>query len=630
MKGKLLSAIPAKVSAFILFLLAGSIFVISAVGAAALWYCESNYGSIENAKQSTFSDVCYREARQILSGVLNNHARSTDNATSAKFLVEDSSGSTIYVSDGLVRSGSEIYELDYYISYSDGGYFTDFYEDSLPDEYDYLVRVFVGPDFPLHDNLYMFNQMISLLYSLGWRMYAICAAAVLLMIVCFVFLMCSAGHRAGHDEIVCTGLMRVPFDIYTFCAGALVIGCIGLAMEIIGSDTVLPALIPAALLIAAGIAILLGFCINLAARVKLGKFWCNTVIYRVLRFIKHTWLAIWNFARRAACGLPLVWKTALAAAGISLLELIVIVLCIEESGFIFLWFVEKLLLAAAAIYLALTLRELHAGGKALAAGNTSYHVDTSHMILEFKEHGEDLNNLAAGVSRAVDEKMKSERFKTELITNVSHDIKTPLTSIINYSDLICKEECGSEKIHEYSQVLLRQSVRLKKLLEDLLEASKASTGNLDVQLSRCDAGVLLSQAAGEYESRLAQGSLELIIKQPEEPLYIMADGRRISRVFDNLMNNICKYAQEGTRVYLTLDRQDSKAVISFKNISKYPLDISADELMERFVRGDRSRSTEGSGLGLSIARNLTELQGGELRLVVDGDLFKALLIFDAV
>ncbi|MBP3479863.1 MAG: sensor histidine kinase, partial [Oscillospiraceae bacterium] len=215
-------------------------------------------------------------------------------------------------------------------------------------------------------------------------------------------------------------------------------------------------------------------------------------------------------------------------------------------------------------------------------------------------------------------------------TNVSHDIKTPLTSIINYADLIEKEPCENSTITEYAGVLHRQSERLKRLIDDLVEASKASTGNLEVLLAPCEVGVMLTQTAGEYEQRLTEKELTLVTNQPERPVKILADGRRLWRVFDNLMNNICKYAQRGTRVYLTLEEQDGQAVISFKNISREPLNLSPDELMERFVQGDVARSTEGNGLGLSIAKSLTELQNGTMELTTDGDLFKVVVSFPMI
>ena len=220
--------------------------------------------------------------------------------------------------------------------------------------------------------------------------------------------------------------------------------------------------------------------------------------------------------------------------------------------------------------------------------------------------------------------------KTELITNVSHDIKTPLTSIINYASLIGEEDTENQKIKEYSEVLVRQSERLKRLIEDLVEVSKASTGNLEVNLSPCDANVFLTQASGEYAEKLENSRLTLITKQPDEEIRIMADGRRMWRIFDNLMNNICKYAQPETRVYLSIENNDDQAVITFKNTSKEQLDISEEELMERFTRGDHSRNTEGNGLGLSIAKSLAELQNGSLKLEIDGDLFKAILSFPVI
>ena len=223
--------------------------------------------------------------------------------------------------------------------------------------------------------------------------------------------------------------------------------------------------------------------------------------------------------------------------------------------------------------------------------------------------------------------MKSEHFKTELITNVSHDIKTPLTSIINYVDLLTKEDVENPKVQEYLEVLTRQSARLKKLIEDLIEASKASSGVLKVNWAKCVPEVLLTQAAGEYEERLEQKNLELVIHHPQEELVVLADGRHLWRVFDNLLSNIYKYAQPGTRVYLDLEQDEKNVSIIFRNVSKNPLHMSGEELQERFVRGDSSRNTEGSGLGLSIARSLTELMNGTFGLLIDGDFFKVTLTF---
>lgn len=279
------------------------------------------------------------------------------------------------------------------------------------------------------------------------------------------------------------------------------------------------------------------------------------------------------------------------------------------------------------MYILFQMQQLEEAGKRVAAGDISNPIDTKKLIWKFKEHGENINKVSVGIQLAVNERMKSEHFKTELITNVSHDIKTPLTSIINYVDLIKKEEIQDEKVQGYVEVLDRQSARLKKLIEDLMEASKASTGNLAVNLEECDVEVLLTQVIGEFEERLQKNQLEILVSKPDHPVKMMADGRHMWRVLDNLLNNACKYSLPGSRVYVSLQQEKNEAVIVFKNISKTALNIPSDELMERFVRGDSSRNTEGSGLGLSIAQSLTELMGGSMKLEIDGDLFKVTLRF---
>ncbi len=229
-------------------------------------------------------------------------------------------------------------------------------------------------------------------------------------------------------------------------------------------------------------------------------------------------------------------------------------------------------------------------------------------------------------SMAARRQMKSERMKAELITNVSHDIKTPLTSIINYVDLLQKPHTDEEKA-QYLDVLDRQSHRMKKLLEDLIDMSKASTGNMAVEIARVDAGEAVNQALGEFADKLAATQLIPLFKVPEEPVYIQADGRLTWRVLSNLLSNVVKYAMPGTRVYVDLEQEGCMVLLSIKNISREALNVPADELTERFVRGDAARNTEGSGLGLNIAKSLMELQKGDLTLTVDGDLFKVTLIF---
>jgi signal transduction histidine kinase len=276
------------------------------------------------------------------------------------------------------------------------------------------------------------------------------------------------------------------------------------------------------------------------------------------------------------------------------------------------------------------LRKLQKSAEEISSGNLDYRADLSNMTGALREHGEYLNNISAGLKTALEEQVKSEHMKAELITNVSHDLKTPLTSIINYSDLICREQSENEKINEYAEVLHRQSVRMKRLIEDLVEVSKLSSRNVEVELCECDAAIFVEQLMGEYSQRLSSLSLEAKVSVPAEKLKIMADSKKLWRVFDNLMSNICKYAQGGTRVYVSLEEDGGCAKFIFKNISREPIGVSCEELSERFVRGDASRSTDGNGLGLSIAKNLCELQGGKLDVSVDGDLFKVIVYLPRV
>lgn len=392
---------------------------------------------------------------------------------------------------------------------------------------------------------------------------------------------------------------------------------------------------------------------NIVTRLKCKSFWRTTEVYYGYKFIEKSWSFItkpvkwcWEKITIPFRAIGRVGKQALHMAGentplflggliifglLSLLEFYLIINWWWYGGeFMFFFLFVKVVEVVALIIVLFHMQELHAGSKRVASGDMSKPIDTSRMYWKFREHGENINKVSDGIALAVEERMKSEHFKTELITNVSHDIKTPLTSIINYVDLIKKEDVQDEKLQEYVDVLDRQSARLKKLIEDLMEASKASTGNLAVNLEECDVEVLLTQVIGEFEERLQKNQLEVVVEKPDYPVKMMADGRHMWRVLDNLLNNACKYSLPGTRVYVSLKKENNEAVIVFKNISKDALNIPSEELMERFVRGDSSRNTEGSGLGLSIAQSLTELMHGTMKLEIDGDLFKVTLRFPTI
>ena len=445
------------------------------------------------------------------------------------------------------------------------------------------------------------------------------ALFALLALFCFCFSMASAGHWQGHEGIHLTWLDKIPADVWL-----LVLLCtffIGWEAFYYEWDRVFfcAALVPLVLL----------FLCAFAAQCKAGTVLRGALIGRIARFLWRIVRAVFRALLHTLARLPLVWKTALVGLVIAAAEFLLYINDFYRVRYgVFL--VMKLIELLAVLYIAVSLRTLQKGGEKLARGDFSSPIDTRYLIGDFKRYGQELNDVQGGLEQAVQEQMKAEHLKTELITNVSHDIKTPLTSIVNYVDLLKKEDMPSSAAREYIAVLDRQSHRLKKLTEDLVEASKASSGALNVELQPTDVNVLLSQIEGEYQERLAACHLTLVTQPPAPGTMIQADSRLLSRVMDNLVSNVCKYAMENTRVYVTAAVRDGQAVISFKNVSRDELNISPDELMERFVRGDASRHSEGSGLGLSIARSLVQLQGGTFALSIDADLFRADIVFPLI
>lgn len=469
-----------------------------------------------------------------------------------------------------------------------------------------------------------------------WNVSTFCGASayvgtlcILLALACLIFLFCAAGHRKRETEPRLNQLDRIPLDLY---AAAVVGACILLIFVIgdllrwnmpSGYAAIMQMVFIFAFIGCASFGLVLALLLSFATRVKCGKWWRNTVIYCVLRLIWRAVKAVWHGIGRIGRMIPIVWRTALIMLGLYIIGFILFILMYDESGgWLLVGLLFSIVIYAAAIFGAWQMKGIKKAGQQLAEGKFDEKIDTKHMYWEFKSHAENLNSIGDGLAKEVAQRMKSERLKTELITNVSHDIKTPLTSIINYADLLQKAKTEEERA-EYLAVLERQSQRLKKLTEDLVEASKASTGNMSVNLAPTNTQEIINQSYGEYSSKLEAGRLNTVINIPEPAPAVMADGRLLWRVIDNLFNNVVKYALPETRVYVDVRTEGAAAVISMKNISRAALNVSAEELMERFVRGDASRHTEGSGLGLNIAKSLTELQHGEFSISTDGDLFKA-------
>ena len=472
---------------------------------------------------------------------------------------------------------------------------------------------------------------------LTWTILLSAAAISLLILLCTV-----AGRSYRDGEVRLVLFHKIPFDLWLamafFSCAAIAVMTDHLIHSPVSDSVALTYLaifmIPAYSLILA--VTLMSFC----ARLRAGTWWRNNIITYILRL---TWCmakwacrllgrilhALWRGLRRighAVCHLLSQIRTVPLALLFALSVVFSYLVAILTFSF-FLFVVATLYTVFGILLGAIFTRRLERGAEKMASGDLETKIDISNLFGAYRRHAEHLNRIREGMSEAVEAKLKSERMKTELITNVSHDIKTPLTSIINYVDLMKKEPIESEKSREYLDVMERQSARLKKLIEDLMEVSKASTGNITAEMCETDFAVLMEQILGEYRERLTASELTLCIENAAPGVRIMADGKLLWRVFDNLLGNICKYSMPGTRVYLNVIRSADRLEISLRNISLYSLNITSDELLERFVRGDRSRHTEGSGLGLSIAKNLVELQKGKMEIVIDGDLFKAIVSF---
>ena len=470
-----------------------------------------------------------------------------------------------------------------------------------------------------------------------------------------VYLCCAAGHKPGQEEIRPSGLNCVPLDLYlgVWAALALVyayVGLEGIRYLLRQSNSMVFAYYGYGGYLVC--LVFVGFCFACAAQFKTpGFYWwhhsltglcwriavwcwhfgwkCLGWAYRilwsaaiaVLLWMKKILKKIGRFLAKAYRLLPLTWQWLLVGfvlVGCLLLSL--------EIGSLPLLWGSVLGTLAVMIYGANAFGTLLEAAKRMRSGDLDVKVDEKWMLGAFQDFAAELNGLNEVVQVAAQKQMKSERMRTELITNVSHDIKTPLTSIINYVDLLQKPHTEEEG-KSYLEVLSRQSGRMKKLIDDLIELSKASTGNIPVELTKVDAVEAVNQALGEFTDKLTAAELTPVFRQPEEPLFVHADGRLAWRAMSNLLSNAVKYAQPGTRFYIDMVALDGKVCISFKNISRAALNVSAEELMERFVRGEASRNQEGSGLGLNIAKSMMELQHGDLDLLVDGDLFKATLVF---
>jgi signal transduction histidine kinase len=499
---------------------------------------------------------------------------------------------------------------------------------------EYTVTVQLQQEVLENSSLYL----LTTLYPHRYTFLTVLALSLLLAAVCLVYLLNAAGHCAD-GSIRPGGLNRIPLDLY----GGIVIAILVVLIWIFRTlskwvDAQGPHTGNLSLMgvnVMAMAVVVIAFLFATAAQIKVSNaYWWH---HSILGWSCGKIAALFRLLGRglAAVGrkLPLMWHWPVAAGCMAVSLVVTFTLFVSFTAvpalkvlFTLLFVLNIGVCVFMILYSGWCYATLMKGVRQMSSGDLSQKIPTRYLRGSFLDFALQLNALSDAAMIAAEKQMQSERMKSELITNVSHDIKTPLTSIINFVDLLQKPHSDTQR-QDYLEVLSRQSGRMKKLIDDLMELSKASSGSITVDLQRLDAAEAVNQALGELSDKLDDAGLTPVFRSPQQPLMITADGRLVWRVLNNLLTNAIKYAMPGTRLYLDLLQADDQVLLSVKNVSKEPLNINATELLERFVRGDTSRKSEGSGLGLNIAKNLMEVQGGQLQLLLDGDLFKVTLIF---
>lgn len=485
------------------------------------------------------------------------------------------------------------------------------------------------------NEFYKYNLVYGLVSSTYQYASVNIAISSILLIAMFIYIVASIGHKKGVDGIYLNTLDEIPLEIVGVISGLLLIIEIVLVQlpikTVINYTSISNKMIDTMI----GLSLVIGISmyttivitsVTVIRRIKAKVFWKNTCLYKLINWIQKGASDLFFSSKITKVKVIIIFIIFIW------IQFLLTIQCIGNfiGGaiclLIFWGIILKILLDRIN-----KINELKSKIKDIYDGNkNSIPLEIEKFNGELKNVAIQLNDIAGGLSNAIEDAMKSERLKTELITNVSHDIKTPLTSIINYIDLIKQENIKNEKVKEYLQVLDNKSQRLKKLTEDLVEASKASSGNIKLDIEKLKVKELIKQVGGEFEDKFTNRKLEIIESLPEEEIYIEADSRYMFRVLENMYVNISKYASENSRVYIDVKKDNDVVKIELKNISQDKLNISVDELMQRFVRGDSARTTEGSGLGISIAKSLTELQKGKFNIYLDGDLFKVVIEFKVV
>lgn len=500
---------------------------------------------------------------------------------------------------------------------------------------DYVCAFAVDTEYPIQDQFYQESQMYMEYAPMVRGIFTLGVSSAIILLIAFVWLTIISGHSNKEEGIRLNVIDRMKTEIFLLIAGFAFAGAVvleGAVLEEVffvknnsyvaeyaaqgivsfGAGEMIMTGGAAVLVCAAGLILWLG----MARRLKAHTVWENSILKWFL-----------GSFRIMAKHMNLIWKAVLAFCAFVLIHWIALAVSYDTGVWFFLMLAAEVTAFVYLIRGAIGKNRIKKGVEAIAGGQVDYQIPMDGLKGDLLEVAAVVNMIGDGLDKAVEESMKNERLKTDLITNVSHDIKTPLTSIINYVEILKREKFENPKVQEYLKVLEEKAYRLKTLTEDVVEASKVSSGNVNLEMMNLNLVELINQTCAEFEEKFEDRNLHLVLNMPGEPVNIYADGRRMWRVLANIFNNAAKYAMEGTRIYADLYQTEKEVQFTLKNVSAQALNISADELTERFIRGDVSRSTEGSGLGLSIAQNLTKLQGGTFELYLDGDLFKVLIRF---
>ena len=633
-KKRLTESTAAKVIAFLLMLVMTAVTAGGVLGAVFL-YSTDVYVTSETAfKQELFSNIAWGDGQTLLNFLIWNSEEQVYqmNTEAADSYCAERNISYVMVQD---KTGRELWYTGL-AEYDSPWQFRFSYDWANPErpsagvvENAYTVRITVplSSVFVYDDDYALANRLAELAYALRYWIYAIIAAAALLVTVCFIFLLCAAGHHPYVDGVRPGWGTRIPLDLLTAAVALGLFLGIQLVVEAnFGGIGVVLAVVlgPAAL---AGV--FTGWCMSLALRLKLGGWWRNTVVYVALRLLRRgggaVLRALGSGLRGAAHGLagllhnvPLVGKTVLVFLGLCVLEGLGILFSMFAWSWgllALLWIFEKLLLLLAVLALALMCRKLLLGGRALAAGDLSYQVDTSRMVLDFKSHGEDLNHIAQGMAAAVDQRMRSERMKTELITNVSHDLKTPLTSVIGYLTLLRDEpQLSPELRSRYTGIALEKAERLEDLINEFFDITRFSLTHLELEKQPTDLTRMLEQVASEFAPQFAEKDLRCELELPPRLAYD-CDPDKLARVFDNLLRNAFHYSFPGSTVRITGQQEADTVVLTFTNEGRTIPAEKLERIFDQFFRLDSSRATRtgGAGLGLAIAKEIIALHGGTIR-----------------